>query len=357
MMRFASFVSLVSIFLSAAAAENPTAISVGNATSRAGEVAYGVIAVPAGVDAATSIAVTVINGQRSGPVVAFVAGSHGTEYASIVALIRLHERIQPKDLVGTVIIVPLVNVASFEQMTVHTNPIDRKGMNSQYPGDAAGTQTQRALRALAEQVVKRADVIVDLHGGDLDEDLIPYSYWFRTGNEQQDSASKKLALAFGLDRIIVSDIDPSNASSTRSLSGYALSLGKTVLVAEAGRVGTVTVGDVTSLIDGSLNVLASLGMINRPLPPLVHPIWLANGARVRAAAAGMFTPAVAGGTYVSAGMRIGTMSDYYGRQTSEITAPLAGVVTFIRGVPSAWAEATLANIAPVFAEPPPYRKP
>jgi hypothetical protein len=36
---------------------------------------------------------------------------------------------------------------------------------------------------------------------------------------------------------------------------------------------------------------------------------------------------------------------------------VAGVVTFIRGVPSAWAEATLANVSPVLGEPPPYRKP
>ena len=53
----------------------------------------------------------------------------------------------------------------------------------------------------------------------------------------QDSAGLKLALAFGLDHIIVTDADPSVG---RSLSGQALSRGKTVLVAEAGRSGVVT---------------------------------------------------------------------------------------------------------------------
>lgn len=80
-----------------------------------------------------------------GRVVAFVAGSHGTEYASIVALSRLIAQIDPKILAGTVIVVPLLNVASFEQMTVHVNPVDRKGMNAGYPGNANGTQTERAL--------------------------------------------------------------------------------------------------------------------------------------------------------------------------------------------------------------------
>ena len=62
---------------------------------------------------------------------------------------------------------------------------------------------------------------------------------------------------------------------------------------------------------------------------------------------GIFTPAVRGGTYVSAGARLGTMSDYYGRRTADIVAPLSGLVTFIRGVPSTWKDATLANVAPI----------
>jgi len=98
------------------------------------------------------------------------AGSHGTEYASTVALTRLIPRIDPKTLAGTVIIAPLLTIASFEQMTVHTNPIDKKGMNRLYPGDAAGTQTHRVLALVALQIVKPSDVIIDLHGGDLDED-------------------------------------------------------------------------------------------------------------------------------------------------------------------------------------------
>ncbi len=197
--------------------------TLGSATARRGQTAYGALDVPAGSDAATSIAVAVVQGIRRGPVVAFIAGSHGTEYASSVALTRLIERIDPKTLAGTVIIAPLLNVASFEQMTVHLNPVDKKGMNGQYPGDANGTQTQRALALVADQIVKRADMIIDLHGGDLDEDLVPYSYWMRSGNGALDTSSRALVLAFGLDRIIVNDVDLKNAASTRSLSGYALS--------------------------------------------------------------------------------------------------------------------------------------
>ena len=53
--------------------------------------------------------------------------------------------LDPAQLAGTVILVPLVNVASFEQKVPHVNPVDGKSMNRFYPGKADGTQTERAL--------------------------------------------------------------------------------------------------------------------------------------------------------------------------------------------------------------------
>ncbi len=120
-------------------------VTVGTASAPRGQVAFGSIVVPPGPDSGLSIPVAVINGARPGPVVALVAGSHGTEYASIVALQRLIGMLDPKTMAGTAIVVPLVNLASFRQMIVHLNPVDGKGMNRVYPGDSRGTQSQRAL--------------------------------------------------------------------------------------------------------------------------------------------------------------------------------------------------------------------
>src|SRR2546426_11873737 len=63
--------------------------AVGTATAAPGQKATGFIEVPAGVDAATSIPVAVIQGAKPGPVLALVSGSHGTEYASIIAVEKL----------------------------------------------------------------------------------------------------------------------------------------------------------------------------------------------------------------------------------------------------------------------------
>jgi hypothetical protein len=51
-----------------------TSFTVGNATARRGEKAFGTIEVPAGVDAALSIPVAVFHGAKPGPVLAVVSG-------------------------------------------------------------------------------------------------------------------------------------------------------------------------------------------------------------------------------------------------------------------------------------------
>src|ERR1035437_3672248 len=122
-----------------------------------GQKATGFIQVAAGVDAATNIPVIVINGFKPGPKLAIVAGSHGTEYASIIALENFGQKINPADLFGTLIVVPPINLASFAQKVPHLNPVDGKNMNRMFSGKADGTQTERASWAIARQVVDRCD--------------------------------------------------------------------------------------------------------------------------------------------------------------------------------------------------------
>ena len=117
---------------------HPT-FTVGTAKAQRGQKAYGVITVPAGVDAGYDIPVAVIHGGRPGPVLAVVSGAHGTEYASILAVQDLiNAPIDLANLSGTLILVPIVNIPSFEKLTPHVNPTDNKSMNSRYPGDMAG---------------------------------------------------------------------------------------------------------------------------------------------------------------------------------------------------------------------------
>jgi predicted deacylase len=208
---------------------------------------YTRIDIPAAGDSATWVPVATIQGAKPGKTVAILSGAHGTEYASIIAAQRVIPRIDPTKLSGTVIIVPLINRASFERMRVHTNPVDEKSMNGNYPGKATGTQTERVLDAIARQVIAKADVVVDLHNGDIDENLYPYSYWSRIGNPAMDSLGLELCRAMGLEYVIVRNVDVANTANTRSASGYSLSLGKVAVVAEAGRWARTDAADVRML--------------------------------------------------------------------------------------------------------------
>jgi uncharacterized protein len=345
--RTAALALAVAMASSGASAQAPDphpTFTVGTAKAARGKKVTGIIAVAAGVDAGTNIPVAVVHGARPGPVLALVAGAHGTEYASIVALEKMIALLDPASLSGTVIIVPLVNVASFEQKVAHVNPVDGKSMNRFYPGNAAGTQTERAAYAITREVVEPCDHLIDLHGGDLDESLRPYSYWTITGNKPQDEVSREMALAFGLDTIIMSADRPKDPAASRYLENTATTRGKPSLTAEAGHAGTVETDDVNALINGCLSVMRYLQMLPGVATMIESPVWIERIAGVTSDQTGMFYPLVKRGAYVEKGMMIGFVTDYVGRTVFEARAPEAGVVLYLRAVPSMTKGETIANV-------------
>src|SRR6185369_11133602 len=166
---------------------------------------------------------------------------------------KLIGMLDPAEISGTVIVVPLVNLPSFERKIAHVNPVDGKSMNRMYPGKLDGTQTDRASYLITKQVVEQCDHLIDLHGGDLDESLRAYSYWTKTGDEKQDAVSREMVLAFGLDHIIISADRPRDPNASRYLENTASTRGKPSITAEAGYAGTVETDDLNALVNGCLN--------------------------------------------------------------------------------------------------------
>lgn len=328
-------------------AQNRSTFTVGTATAARGQKATGTIEVPAGSDAALSIPVAVFHGAKPGPVLALVSGAHGTEYASIVALEKVISLLNPAELSGTVIIVPLVNIPSFEQKVPHVNPIDRKSMNRFYPGRMDGTQTERASFMITKQVVEQCDHLIDLHGGDLDESLRPYGYWTKTGNEKQDEISREMLMAFGLDHIIISTDRPKDPQASRYLENTATTRGKASITVEAGYAGTVETDDVNALVNGSLSVMRYLKMLPGQLTTIEHPVWIEKVLTVTSDQTGMFYPLVKRGNWVEQGMKLGYVTDYLGKVIFEARAPMSGVVLYVCAVPSMTKGATIANVGVV----------
>ncbi len=320
---------------------------VGTASARRGQMATGTIDVPAGSDAGLAIPVAVVHGTRPGPVLAIVSGAHGTEYASIIAVERLIREIDPKLVTGTVILVPLVNVPSFEQKIAHVNPTDGKSMNRFYPGRADGTQTERASLAITKAVVDKSDHLIDLHGGDIDESLRPYSYWTKTGNERQDAMSRDMVLAFGLDTIIISTDRPKDPAASRYLENTATTRGKPSFTAEAGHAGTVEPHDVDALVNGCLSVMRYLKMLDGRPASIESPVWIERVGTLTSDVTGIFYPLVTRGSYVQKDMKLGYVTDYVGKVIFDARSPESGIVLYLRAVPSMTKGETIASIGVV----------
>ena len=328
------------------------AFSVGTASAPSGQKSTGYLEVPAGVDAATNIPVVVVNGEKRGPVLALVSGAHGTEYTSIIALEKLVNLLDPSQIAGTVILVPLVNIQSFEQKVPHVNPIDNKSMNRFYPGKADGTQTERASFLITKQVVDRCDDLIDYHGGDLDECLRPDASWAPTGRETQDRISKEMVLAFGLDHIIIWRDRPADLSATRYLDNTSTARGKPSIVVEAGYASTVEADDVALLVDGTLSTMRALKMLSGEPRPVQNPVWLDKLVDVLSDGPGIWYPLVKRGTYVQEGMKIGYVTDYFGKVILEARAPVSGILLHINAVPSLKKGDNIADIGAIAAHAP-----
>ena len=338
--------ALLGLTALARAAERPT-FTVGTATAAQGHKATGYLEVPAGVDPGLRIPVVVFHGAWPGQILAIVSGAHGTEYASIIAVERLAERVDPTELSGSLVLVPLVNLASFEQKVPHVNPVDGKSMNRFYPGRSDGTQTERAAYAITKNVVEPCDHLIDLHGGDLDESLRPYTYWTKTGNAAQDAVSRDMAIAFGLDHIIAVTDRPKDPATSRYLDNTASTRGKPSIAAEAGYAGRTDPEDVEILVHGSLSVMRQLKMLPGVPSRIEHPVWIENVRSVPSEQAGIFYPLVVRGQVVEQGMKIGYVTDFFGKTIFEARSPTTGVVLYVCAVPSMRKGDTIANIGAI----------
>jgi predicted deacylase len=231
------------------------------------------------------------------------------------------------------------------------NPVDGKSMNRFYPGNPDGSQTERVSWQITKQVVERCDYLIDYHGGDLDENLRPYAYWPKTGDMKHDATTREMVLAFGLDHIIVTSDRPKDPNVSRYLDNTANTRGKPAIAVEAGYSGTVRPEDVQLLVNGTLSVMRYLKMLPGAATPVEHPVWIGKIDTVASDQRGVFYALVERGTYVAQGTKIGYVTDYFGRMVQEATAPAAGVVLYVCGVPSMKKGDTVANIGEITGTP------
>ena len=333
-MRVATVCLLVRfVFVCDAAAQEP--LRVGPITAAPGTVVSGTLEVTAREgDQGTMLPVTVINGSKPGPVLALVAGVHGQEYTPVLALQRLRTAIDPASLSGAVIMVHVANMPSYLARTIYYSPADGKNLNRVFPGRADGTLSERIADVITREVIDRATHVVDLHCGDGNESLRPYTYWITTGPPDVAEAGRQMALAFGMDRIVVDRERPVDPKASVYLSNTGVTRGKPALTIESGGMAQTDNESIARIERGVAGLLRHLKMRADGPAPVTKPVLFDRSEVVRSNFTGIFYGAVEKGQTVAAGAVIGRVTDFHGKVLEEFKAPFAGEVLYIIGTPA-----------------------
>lgn len=266
--------------------------------------------------------VTLINGSRPGKTVAITCGVHGGEYPGIETGIRLAKELQPADIQGRVIILHPANVWAFQAKLQYVGPWDGKNLNRMFPGQALGTFTERIAYTITAELFSQADFYMDLHGGDIHEDLVPFVLFPAAADPEVTRISREAASCLGVPFVV-------GSVSTTGTFGSAAAMGVPGFLGEIGGRGLWSEAEVDAYLCGVRNVLTYLGVLPGEVKQLAEVHLLERMVGTSAEHAGCWYPAVCPGQAVQTGDNLGEVRDYFGQVLSTYQATLSGTVLYV----------------------------
>ena len=257
--------------------------------------------------------VRILHGREDGPVVWVNAATHGDEVVGVEVIRRLLTSLSPKEMRGTLIAVPVLNVLGV--MTGERYLPDRRDLNRSFPGSARGSLASRIAHLMMTEVVAKCEVGIDLHTGSDRRTNLP-----QVRADLDDPRTRELAAAFGAPVMLHARIRDG------SLRHAARERGATVLLYEGGEAWRFDEWAITAAVDGARRVLAALGMVD-PVEPATEPsVECRQSGWVRARHTGFLHLDVELGQRVTDGERLGSMSDSFGRTLRLVRADRTGIV-------------------------------
>ena len=270
----------------------------------------------------------VIKGMKQGPTVTVTGGLMASEYCGIEAASRIFKQVQPNELKGTLIVIPVVNLSSLRfrtpwlQLQNSVTPQDGKQLNECFPGNPGGSVTQRLCHELFN-IVTKSDVHIDLRGGDLNESHLDHTIVSITGGALDDRCIE-LAKVFG-HRFL---LKRPSTNSQGTLIFETVKAGAPSIISESGlgyREQPLE-KNVQLHVQGIRNVMKYLKMIQGAPSKPASQKYIFDGARVRAPASGIFHATMDQGELVKENQRLGEIADLKGDILAGIKSPINGII-------------------------------
>lgn len=256
--------------------------------------------------------VYVYRSLRPGPRVLLSGGLHGDETNGVEIVRRVIRSRYLDDLqCGTVVAVPIMNIFGF--LNFSRAVPDGKDVNRSFPGRRTGSLASLTAWNLSNKIIPAVDYIVDFHTGGASRVNYPQVRY-----TPGDTRSVELAGLFSAPVMLPS------APIAKSLRWFAGTLGKSVLVYEGGesmRNDEFVIGEG---VNGTLRLLAGLGMVPYSSAAREEPVHLKSSTWVRAAKSGMFRPFKSAGDRVEAGDTLGMVNDPFNAYEDIVKAPKPG---------------------------------
>jgi N-alpha-acetyl-L-2,4-diaminobutyrate deacetylase len=275
-------------------------------------------------DAAAKLDVAIIRGALPGKTLFALGGVHGDEYEGPTALWQLIDRLQPEEISGTVILLPVANWKAFEAEQRCT-PDDGANLNRCFPGDPKGTYTEVLAWDIFEHFVRPSDMVVDLHSGGAAFSFHPVVGYVR------DCPSAAFCLEacerFGLDMIW------SLPGRDGVMTNAAARAGRIAIGCEYGGEARLDPAGAEAYARGVIRSLQFLGILPGSAPRNINARVVEGDFLIAETKFGRFQSLVANGDPVSAGQRIGFVTDFQENACEEILALHDGVIAAIRTRP------------------------
>lgn len=267
--------------------------------------------------------ITLICGKKEGKTVLITAGVHNSEYVGIQTAIELANNIRTNEVLGNIIIMPLINRSGFEHRTMSLTYEDNKNLNREFPGKENGSVSEKITYFIEKEIFKLCDYHIDLHCGDGYEELTPYVYCQGKASEKVKEISLKMAKAVNVNYIVKSQCDRGGAYN------YAGTLGIPGILIERGCLGKWSKEEVTEYKEDVINVLGVLKILNKENIELgdKHKI-LDNVIYVNSDYTGCWYPEYKVNDSFKKGDILGVIKDYFGNVLYTCIAEVNGVILY-----------------------------